>query len=309
LIHPQLPVNQSIELVFLKVKKVIDMFGPRREVSARPIPVSDKRQKLLSRSAAFTLIELLVVIAIIAILAAMLLPTLANAKKKAQGTYCRNNLRQVGLAWTIYADDYRQWLVTNVGFLQPEYRQDNCWAYGNLNVAAQAYNTDILMMSPLGVYTKNPKVYRCPADPTGRARSISMQNYMAAKGGGLILGSYQSFHRITDIRRPSQYFVVLDESSAIEDAYFEVKMPTGPEDKPGSLTWTNQTKAIQNVPANYHGNAGGFAFSDGHSELVSWKDSFRSSKPSGLPAEPPGKHDEEWIVEHTTYPINVATGL
>lgn len=59
----------------------------------------------------FTLIELLVVIAIIAILAALLLPSLAASKSQSKKSGCLNNLKQEQVAWILYADDFRDLIV------------------------------------------------------------------------------------------------------------------------------------------------------------------------------------------------------
>ena len=106
----------------------------------RPLPATDGRGCLDPRAdfragaAAFTLIELLVVIAIIAILAALLLPSLAAAKKRAVAGSCLNNLKELTLAAHLYAGDYADAIVPNGIGGAPG------WVTGNVNGLPGATN-------------------------------------------------------------------------------------------------------------------------------------------------------------------------
>jgi prepilin-type N-terminal cleavage/methylation domain-containing protein/prepilin-type processing-associated H-X9-DG protein len=117
------------------------------------------------RSRGFTLIELLVVIAIIAILAAILFPVFARARAKARQAACSSNLKQLGLAFTMYAQDYDNFLPI--------------WGYGDTSDADNGpdegfYSWDTV----INPYVKNESMLKCPDNPYGRDnRGYAMTRY------------------------------------------------------------------------------------------------------------------------------------
>jgi prepilin-type N-terminal cleavage/methylation domain-containing protein len=130
-----------------------------------------------ARKRGFTLVELLVVIGIIALLISVLLPTLGRAREHAQRVKCLANMKQIGLAMLMYANDHN-------GYVPPRYRLNNGTAYattntwgsdvGGGNAAAKPpvpwQGVSLLIAPPVGgapqPYLKSIEVFFCPSDMT-----------------------------------------------------------------------------------------------------------------------------------------------
>jgi prepilin-type N-terminal cleavage/methylation domain-containing protein/prepilin-type processing-associated H-X9-DG protein len=248
----------------------------------------------------FTLIELLVVIAIIAILAALLLPALSKSKASAQGVTCNNNIKQLSLAWYLYASDNADLLVNNYGIPQT-ITTSNTWANNVEDWSNSDYNTNLIyltqtLFAPFD--NRSAGIYKCPADraPAAngqRTRSVSM-NAMVGDPGDLVdrfNPLYVQFFKMKTILKPSGIFVFLDEHcDTINDGFFVNRLET--------YQWGN-------LPGSYHNGGLNLSFADGHVETHHWlvagtvRPPVKGAVGGTIPATPPT--DFDWLKQRTSY--------
>jgi prepilin-type N-terminal cleavage/methylation domain-containing protein/prepilin-type processing-associated H-X9-DG protein len=226
------------------VNRMVKQFRPAREPRGQ-------------RVSGFTLIELLVVIAIIAILAALLLPALSKAKEKGKQAYCYNNLKQMGLAMIIYADEN--------GGKAPRGNQPYWWQVFIPNLGGTRAVRD--------EYGR-VKVYTCPSYPDKRQVMCYVVNAwqfasLTDTTGSEIIG----LQSVSRIQRPAATIYFADnESAAWRPIFTATNFIIGSQDlndvwSPNHLPYGATGQALsgeRRVAAKRHGEGVNLMFFDGH---------------------------------------------
>ncbi len=182
---------------------------------------------------AFTLVELLVCMGVIALLTALLLPGLAGARESARTSVCRSGLRQLGIAWALYAGDYADramplayWSAEDIGSGEQVF----WWGTHGTSATPVDHSRGFIspyLDAPLGVRS----IFECPAQPWGtyRAQGPSREPtstygyngyYLSpakTPGWGATIG-FRPWRRLFEIRQPSTLLVFSDSM-----------LPTNPE--------------------------------------------------------------------------------
>ncbi len=159
---------------------------------------------------AFTLIELLVVIAVIAILAAILFPVFARAREKARQTSCLSNMRQLGVAFQMYTQDYDEALPNSTDGT-PGAGQRGAWNYYTVFPANINSNSYDVMQGGLYAYAKNKQIYICPSDSQGRQSGNSYAANSCVFQGSAI--GFETGKPLSAFASPASFMLLAEEAS------------------------------------------------------------------------------------------------
>ena len=232
-----------------------------------------------AKSSGFTLIELLVVIAIIAILAALLLRTLSRAKEASQSIMCVNNLKQIQLAWAMYANDNGETLVRNAPVFPVPSRQliqqssypwvesgdyDNPFSAEHAVDPGCATNLAYLVdprYAAFASYIRAPQTYKCPADKS--ASRINGRSFPRSRS--YTLNSMLGFPNEWEGRPAHKMSAIIAPAPAGRLAFVDTH--------PGWI-WTLEFippfTFLNTIPAARHNKSGCLSFADGHVERHKW---------------------------------------
>ena len=214
----------------------------------------------MDKQKGFTLIELLVVIAIIAILMAILMPTLNRAKEQGKRAKCLNNLRQLTLAWILYADSNDDKLVNGDTGEYSIHNNETPWVLKDWERGMTLkQKRNAILRGALYPYCGNEKLYRCPTVriQEGTLRTYSVVDSMNCKNWDS-MGAVMLKRRL-EIREPAHRFVFLDDGGAGQ-AHM------------GGWTVYVQEEKWWDPPPIRHGDGTNFSYADGRSGYVKWND-------------------------------------
>jgi len=212
----------------------------------------------MDRHRAFTLIELLVVIAIIAILMAILMPALKRAREQGQRAACLSNLKQLALAWILYADENDDRLVSCEAGVSFEKQYGKAWVgvtwAGDWARGGQLPTSDQIKGIEAGAlwpYVRERKLYQCPTGYRGELMTYAM---MISSNGRSVDGS-PAFRKRILVPQPPERLLFIDEGLSSPDAY-SVRYIT--------RQWWDQ-------PVTRHGDGTTFSYMDGHADYHKWQ--------------------------------------